>query len=238
MFVKSCLSSMSFCVGYWSAPGQDTGVDGCTTNRLCIASKPPSQWAPLMMGCQVREAAARTSYLHFLPRMWICSTVGSCPEPDAELSCVPKWRFISKTWSGLLYFSPATHASITGPDCFVKCCKLLVRAVPLYLQHAHTKITTQFPYQLTWFLFSKLQPPGCNWERLGPILDTTQMPGSMQQSSSPVILVFFSGSELPLLHYSASVSHTRENGIKVNFSTAPAGAVACTKEPHCYVFLF
>lgn len=47
----------------------------------------------------------------------------------------------------------------------------------------------------------------------------------------------FSGSELPLLHYSASVSHTRENGIKVNFSNAPAGAVACTKEPHCYVFL-
>lgn len=66
-----------------------------------------------------------------------------------------------------------------------------MRAVPLYLQHAHTKITTQFPYQLTWFLFSKLQPPGCNWERLGPILDTTQMPGSMQQSSSPVILAFF-----------------------------------------------
>lgn len=96
MFVKSCLSSMSFCVGYRSTPGQDTGVDGCTTNRLCIASKPPSQWAPLMMRCQVWEAAAHTSYLHFLPRMCICSTVGSCPEPDAELSCVPKWRFISK----------------------------------------------------------------------------------------------------------------------------------------------
>lgn len=47
----------------------------------------------------------------------------------------------------------------------------------------------------------------------------------------------FSGSELPLLHYSASVSHTRENGIKVNFSMAPAGAVASTKKPHCYVSL-
>ncbi|KAK5855797.1 hypothetical protein PBY51_007439 [Eleginops maclovinus] len=37
---------MSFCVGYRSAPGQDTGVDGCTTNRLCIASKPPTASSP------------------------------------------------------------------------------------------------------------------------------------------------------------------------------------------------
>lgn len=45
----------------------------------------------------------------------------------------------------------------------------------------------------------------------------------------------FSGSELPLLHYSASVSQTRENGIKVNFGVAPAGA--CEKKPRRCVFL-
>lgn len=44
----------------------------------------------------------------------------------------------------------------------------------------------------------------------------------------------FSGSELPLLHYSASVSQTRGNGIKVNFSAAPAAA--CKKKPRS-VFL-
>ncbi len=48
----------------------------------------------------------------------------------------------------------------------------------------------------------------------------------------------FSGSELPVLHYSASVSQTRENGIKVNFSAAPTGAVACKKKLHCYFSLW
>ena len=94
MFVKSCLSSMSFCVGYRSAPGQDTGVDGCTTNRLCIASKPPSQRPPSRWDVKVREAAARPS--RFLPRMWFHPSVGPALGPDAELSCGPKWRFISK----------------------------------------------------------------------------------------------------------------------------------------------
>lgn len=91
MFVKSCLSSMSFCVGYRSAPGQDTGVDGCTTNRLCIASK-PSQRPPLMMGCQVWEACCShppPSNVHS-PNCW------PRLQPCAQLSCVPKWRFISK----------------------------------------------------------------------------------------------------------------------------------------------
>lgn len=92
MFVKSCLSSMSFCVGYRSAPGQDTGVDGCTTNRLCIASKPPSEHDGMssLGGCCSPLAPA-------LPHSHV--NVPKCrprPQPDKEMSCVPKWRFISK----------------------------------------------------------------------------------------------------------------------------------------------
>lgn len=45
----------------------------------------------------------------------------------------------------------------------------------------------------------------------------------------------FSGSELPLLHYSAS--RTRENGIKVNLSVAPAAAGAHKQKLHSYVLL-
>lgn len=93
MFVKSCLSSMSFCVGYRSAPGQDTGVDGCTTNRLCIASKPPSEHDGMssLGGCPSR--------LRSLTRMWMYPSVGPA------LSPIKKWAaslngdsLVNKKW--------------------------------------------------------------------------------------------------------------------------------------------
>lgn len=83
MFVKSCLSSMSFCVGYRLAPGQDTGVDGCTTNRLCIASKraqpagPPHDGMSSPGGCRSPLRLSLSLLDVNSPKCW--------PRPDISL---------------------------------------------------------------------------------------------------------------------------------------------------------